>query len=182
MATKNFEVLVHSDVQSVRQENKLSLKALADVHLQKRIKEAFEAGREEGLASHLESGRAALEAAAAHLDRTLELLPSQAVELAVAIASELLAVQVRAESYDLERLVRSALGASDVGRGACTVHVCPADAKRLSSVAWRAGTEVESDPNLEPGDVQITTPRGLLVRELAPALASIREHLLEDLG
>lgn len=182
MAIKHLEVLVHAEVQNVSQENTLSLKALADVHLQARVKEAFEAGREEGLASHFESGRVALEAAAAHLDQALELMPSQAVELAVAIASELLAVEVRAESYDLERLVRGALGASDVGRGACTVHVCPADAKRLSSVVWRAGTEVESDPSLNAGDVHITTPRGLLIRELEPALASIREHLLEDLG
>ncbi|MFT7676834.1 MAG: flagellar biosynthesis/type III secretory pathway protein FliH [Planctomycetota bacterium] len=182
MATKHFEVLVHSKVQNVQQENKLSLKEIADVHLQARIKEAFDAGREEGLASHLESGRVALEQVAANLDKTLELLPTQAVELAVAIASELLAVEVRAESYDLERIVRGALGASDVGRGACIVHVCPADAERLSSMVWRAGTEVEQDPSLKPGDVHITTPRGLLIRELEPALASIREHLLEDLG
>ena len=67
-----------------------------------------------------------------------------------------------------------------VGRGECVVHVCPEDAKRLEDVPWRSGTVVEADTSLSPGGVQITTPRGLLVRDMELALASIREQLLEE--
>jgi flagellar biosynthesis/type III secretory pathway protein FliH len=41
---------------------------------------------------------------------------------------------------------------------------------------------LEPDPAMLRGDVHVTTPQGLLVRELEPALDAVREQLLEDLS
>ena len=186
MADTTHSIPVHGQVVGLQRESDRSLQQLADENLRERLELAFAAGRAQGLATQLESGRESLEAAALRLDaardQAEQAMPLQVVELAVAIASELLAIEVRAGSYDLERLVRSALAQSGVGRGTCVVHVAPEDAERLAQVPFRAGTSVEADPALSPGDVQITTPRGLLVREMEPALDSIREQLLEELG
>jgi hypothetical protein len=61
------------------------------------------------------------------------------------------------------------------------VHVNPVDAERLADVPFRAGTELEADPGVPAGSVHVTTPQGLLVRDLDQALGSIREHLLGSL-
>ena len=81
----------------------------------------------------------------------------------------------------MERIVRETLQAAGVGRGTCVVHLNPSDAARLADVVFRAGTTLESDPEVAPGDVHVTTPRGLLVRDVEAAVASIGERLRGDL-
>lgn len=179
-------VRVHAPVEAIRQEQGRTLQDIADERLREQLAGAYAAGRADGLAAQLEAGREALEAAAARLDAARleaeENLPSHVVELSVAIASELIAVELRAGNYDMERLVRGALASSGVGRGVCTVHVSRTDAERLAATSFRSGTTIEADPSLTPGDIHITTPRGLLVREIEPSVDAIREQLLEELG
>jgi flagellar biosynthesis/type III secretory pathway protein FliH len=144
----------------------------------------FERGR-------LEGERAALHGAAGTLNRATEAvskfadnhcaeLARDATRLAVEIARTLLRQELEAGRYDLERIVRETLQASGVGRGACVVHLNPADVARLEGVPFRAGTTIESDPEVPAGDVHVTTHRGLLVRDVEQALASISERLEGD--
>ena len=58
-------------------------------------------------------------------------LASDAVELGVEIARQLLKIEIAAENYDLEGIVRATLAASDIKRGHCVVHIHPDDAARL---------------------------------------------------
>ncbi len=117
---------------------------------------------------------ASREEALAHLNHT-------AVELAVEIARQLLRAELPAGHYDLEGIVREALSFTNTGRGYCIVHLNPTDAAALADVPFRSGTEIESDPSVPRGSVHVTTPQGLLVRDLDEALLSIGERLLGDL-
>lgn len=139
----------------------------------------------------IEGERAASIAAAGSLNRAAEVLAQtsathctelarDATRLAVEIARVLLRAEIDAGRYDLERIVRETLQASGIGRGACVLHLNPIDAARLKDVVLRAGTTVESDPEVPAGDVHVTTQRGLLVRDVEQALASIAERLEGD--
>ncbi len=162
------------------------LQALADERRRTLEERAFERGRACGLAELLDSRVQALEHALEQLDAAAERaqaeLTHQAVELAVEIARHLLQLRVEAGDYDLERIVRGALGDADVGRGAVTVHLNPLDHEELKDVLFRAGTTLEVDPSLPRGDLHLLTARGLLVRDTQAALDSICEQLLEDLA
>ena len=103
-------------------------------------------------------------------------------ESATDIMAQLVQCQVKAGDYNLERMVRGALDAADVGRGDCSVHVATADYEKLQSVVFRNGTKIEADTEMNPGDLHVATSRGLMVRELEPTLDAIREQLLEDLS
>ena len=107
-------------------------------------------------------------------------LAHTAVELALEITRSLLRTEIPEGRYDLEAIVREALAFSGTGRGRCMIHVNPSDAVKLEDVQWRAGTEIEGDPDVARGSVHITTPQGLLVRDLDDAMGSIRERLLGD--
>ena len=161
------------------------LDALAQEHADQRVTAAHERGFEAGLAAGAESGANALGQALIRLEaaseRAQEALPSLVVELAVEVAGTLLQLRVDAGEYDLERIVRGALADSGVGRGNCVVHLHPDDHARLKDTLFRAGTTLELDPNMVRGDVHLSTPRGLLVRDLDSALETIREQLLEEL-
>jgi flagellar biosynthesis/type III secretory pathway protein FliH len=144
----------------------------------------FARGRAEG-------ERAALLGAAGMLNRATEAvarsseaqcaeLARDATRLAVEIARTLLRQEIDAGRYDLERIVRETLQASGIGRGACVLHLNPADVARLEGVAFRAGTTIEADPEVPVGDVHVTTHRGLFVRDVEQALASIAERLEGD--
>ena len=150
------------------------------------VEAARREGREEGLRSALESGAGQLEALLHKVDeaaeRSQEELARTAVELAVEIAAALVGTRIEAGDYDLERIVRAALADADLGRGACVVHLSPADEERLQGVLFRAGTRLEVDAHLPAGVVHLTTPRGLLVRDPEAALDSIREQLLEEVA
>ena len=126
------------------------------------------------------------------LDRALEEIESlresavvrlaqDATTLALEIARELVRCEIRAGRHDIERIVRETLGASTVGRGTCVVHVHPHDAQRLERVHFRARTQIEPDPSVPEGDVHVTTPQGLLVRDLEHTLDAIGERLRQEL-
>lgn len=167
-----------------------SLQQVADDHAASREEAAFARGHAEGhaegLASSVESGKAALESALALLEEKVERaereLSHHAVEIGVEIASALVRSRIDAGEYDLEQIVRGALSDSGVGRGEVTVHLHPGDHRALEGTTFRSGTRLEVDPTLPRGDVHLSTPRGLLVRDVGGALESIREQLLEDLA
>lgn len=146
---------------------------------------AREAGRREGRREAQLDSAAALEAAVARLDSAraaaADELSHTAVDLAVEVARALLRVEIPAGRYDLEGMVRESLSFSSVERGRCVVHLNPADAASLQEVRFRAGTEIEADAGVPRGSVHVTTPQGLLVRDLDEALRSIAERLHEEI-
>lgn len=161
-----------------------TLEAIAERRVAAEVEAAYRRGLEEGRSQTFETGQQALEALLTRLDAAAERaqaeLSQTTVELAVEITQLLVGMRVGAGEYDLESIVRGALADSGVGRGACVVHLNPEDHERLSEVLFRSGTTLEADPNLPRGDVHLSTPRGLLVREMSATLTSIREQLLEE--
>lgn len=161
---------------------------LAAGALEAAIERRIEAARSEGVALGREQDREratlALDAACQRLDGARELAAAQiahtAVELAVEIARTLVRSEIESGRHGLEAMVRDALAASGVGRGACVVHLHPLDAASLADVKFRAGTSLEADEAVLRGDVHVSTPQGLLVRELHDALRSIKERLLAE--
>jgi flagellar biosynthesis/type III secretory pathway protein FliH len=137
------------------------------------------------LARGLAQGRSeAIAQAAGALDRAAEALELEharaaklAVEMALEIARVLLRREAQAGNYDLEKIVRETLAVSGVDRGRCVVHLNPDDAKALESVPFRNGTVIEPDISVARGNVQVSTPRGLLVREFEQALDAIGGEL-----
>ena len=162
-----------------------NLRQIGERNLEHLLNAAREEGLQQGRSDARESGQEALEQATIRLEEARERaeadLPPLVVELSIEIAKQILKVEIAGANYDLERIVRGALSDADVGRGACTVHVAPEDAARLEGIPWRAGTVVEADPTMGPGDIHISTPKGLLVRELDSTLDAIREQLWEEL-
>jgi len=150
-----------------------------------REERAAERGRSAAAAELQRSLGGALDAAVERLDASreeaLSHLNHTVVELAVEVARQLLRVELPAGRYDLEGIVREALSFSGAARGRCIVHLNPTDAAALADVPFRSGTEIESDAAVPRGSVHITTPHGLLVRDLDEALRSIGERLLGDL-
>ncbi len=108
-------------------------------------------------------------------------LASDAVNLAVEIARQLLRVEIAEQNYGLEEIVRSTLAASEIKRGRCVVHLHPDDVAALEGVTFRDETEIAADPEIAPGTVVLETPKGLLVREPEAVLEDIREQLLQDI-
>lgn len=150
-------------------------------HVATREARAREAGRRAGLAEARQGAVGALCAAAERLDRAREAalddLVHQSIDLALEMARTLLRCELPAGRYDLESMVRESLSFSGVERGRCVVHLHPEDAARLEGVAFRSGTELEADPGIARGSVHVTTPQGLLVRDLDEALRAIGERL-----
>lgn len=147
---------------------------------------AFEEGRAAGRAEQQAELGTALERLFGELEElheaALARLASDAAGLAVEIARELVRGEIRAQRHDIERIVRETLAASGTGRGACVVHLNPRDAQRLERVHFRARTQIESDPAVPEGDVHVTTPQGLLVRDLEHALDALCERLRQELA
>lgn len=142
-----------------------------------RERRAFERGLAQGRAEALRNAAGALQRAADELEAEHSRAAQLAVELALEIARVLLRREVRAKNYDLEAIVRETLAVSGVDRGRCVVHLNPEDAAALESVAFRAGTTLEPDVAVARGNVQVSTPRGLLVREFEQALDAIGSEL-----
>lgn len=110
-----------------------------------------------------------------------ELLPEvtrDTVWLATEIARHVLRTEMAEGRYDLEAVVREVLEASGAGRAPCTVHLHPDDAAALESARFRAGTTLEEDVEVQRGDIHVSTPRGLMVRDLDDAIEAIREAIL----
>ena len=152
-----------------------------DRHVQRCEQQAHAAGRRAGEAAALAGAAGALAQATQRLDAAGEAAREQLAHTAVDLATDIVRVLLRSElpagRYDLEGLVREALSFSGVERGRCVVHLHPADAARLADTRFRAGTEVEADEGVARGSVHVTTPQGLLVRDLDEALRSIAERL-----
>lgn len=152
----------------------------------RRLEAARQAGVAHGRAQDRDRAAQALDAACERLDRAREQAAAQmartAVDLAVEIARTLVRREIDAGRHNLEAMVREALGASGVGRGACVVHLHPLDAAELADVKFRAGTTLEADEAVLRGDVHVSTPQGLLVRELHESLRSIRERLASEVS
>lgn len=148
--------------------------------------EAFERGRRAGAEELRAELGASLDAALAQIETLRESavarLAQDAADLAVEIARELVRCETRAQRHDIERIVRETLAASGVGRGACVVHLHPKDAQRMERVHFRARTQIEPDPAVAEGDVHVTTPQGLLVRDLEHALDTIGERIRQELS
>lgn len=150
------------------------------------IEAAYARGVEEGKRIASEEAAGLLAAASERIEaacrRLVPELSVGAVDLAIEIAREIVRVEVEQHHHDVERIVRETLAASGVGRGACVLHVHPLDAERLKSVPFRAATRVEADPEVPLGDVHVTTPHGLLVRDQDEVLAAVRERIRGELG
>ncbi len=145
-----------------------------------REREAFARGVAEGEKRALDGAASALNQSVEAFETAHAEAARMAVELALEIARVLLRREARVGNYDLEKIVRESLSSSGVGRGRCIVHVNPDDARTLADTNFRAGTTVEADPNVSRGNVQISTPQGLLVREFEQALAAIGDELREE--
>jgi flagellar biosynthesis/type III secretory pathway protein FliH len=149
------------------------------------LEQAFESGRRQGEEATRAALGATLDAALAQIEGLRETavarLAEDAARLAVEIARELVRCETRAQRHDVERIVRETLSAASAGRGACVVHLHPKDAARLERVHFRARTQIEPDPAVAEGDVHVTTPQGLLVRDLEHALDTIGERLRQEL-
>jgi flagellar biosynthesis/type III secretory pathway protein FliH len=180
-----LQLQLHAPPKAVRLDEG-PLQRVADQNAAAREQAAFAEGHAQGQAAAVNSGAAALTAALVALDEKVERaeqeLAHHAVEIGVEIASALVRARIEAGDYDLERIVRGALADSGVGRGEVTVHLNPDDRAALDQASFRTGTLLEVDPTLPRGDVHLSTPRGLLVREVGGTLESIREQLLEDLA
>lgn len=157
--------------------------------LAERHEALLERARAEGRA---QGERAALEGPAKRLDEAVERLEAalvelraeaerNAVELALGIARQLVRAELSEGTHDVERIVRDTLAQSGVGRGACVVHLHPADFERLRNVVFRAGTKLEADEDVPRGSVHVTTPKGLLVHEVDACLDAITERLRGEL-
>ncbi|MEO0663561.1 MAG: FliH/SctL family protein [Planctomycetota bacterium] len=184
VAGSRARVTTRAGVTSVRASAR-SLDEIADALGELDLKRASEAIRREAFMEATETAAKALASAAERIelaiDRAEESLSCDAVELGVEIARQILKLEVQAGNYDLERIVRATLGASDVKRGRCVVYVHPDDAAMLEDTVFREETEVRPDASVPRGGVHVETPRGLLVRDASAALEEIREQLLEDL-
>ncbi|MFT5284028.1 MAG: flagellar biosynthesis/type III secretory pathway protein FliH [Planctomycetota bacterium] len=140
-----------------------------------------EAGRAEAFATAANS----LEEAGDRFDQIGTAARTQiagdSIRLGLAIARQLLRVEVESDRYDLEAVVRDALEQSGTGRRNCTVHLNPKDIERLKDVTFRSGTQIEADVSVPVGDVHITTPDGLLVRDLDRAVETIGQRIFGEL-
>jgi flagellar biosynthesis/type III secretory pathway protein FliH len=146
-----------------------------------RVARAFAAGIAEGERRAQERAVVRLDLASAQLDHAREQAAAQTAQLVAPIVIEIARIvlhsEIAAGHFDIERVVRDTLAQSGVGRGRCTVHLHPVDAAALANVRFRADTHIEPDDSVARGDVHVTTPHGLLVREVDEILRAIASRL-----
>lgn len=129
----------------------------------------------EPLARALSAAAERIDAAAAALERDAK---PQIVELAKAIASEVLGREVEAGRYDLEAIVGDALKIARGAERGVVVRLHPKDhqaAVASGALATREGVPVKlaADPSLAPGSVRVETPYGDVARDLAVVVADV---------
>ncbi len=150
------------------------------------LRSEFQRGVDEGRRLAVEEAAGALERATAEMsaacERLVPDLAASAVDLAIEIARSIVRAEVVQDHHAIETIVRETLAASGVGRGACVVHVNPRDAERLKPLPFRSGTKIEADPEVAAGDVHVTTPHGVLVRDQDEVLEAIRGRIRGELG
>jgi len=155
-----------------------------DAALSRRLQAAVASGVALGRSQDRDRAARALDLACEQLGKAREnapeLIAKTAVELAVEITRTIVHVHIDSGRLGLEAMVRESLNASGVGRGACVVHLNSHDAAALADVKFRSGTRIEADDTVQRGDVHVSTPQGLLVREVDDTLRAVRERLLAE--
>lgn len=155
-----------------------------NTYIERQVDQAFERGRDDALANSCHLIEQAAQRINAARDEALQEIPAFATRFAEEVARQLLRIELSQGSHEIETMVRATLAESGVGRAECTVHVHPDDMQRLTSTVFRRGTKIEADPGVALGSVQVTTPQGLLVRDLdlciKHAAERIHEHLRQN--
>ncbi|WP_437194004.1 FliH/SctL family protein [Planctomicrobium sp. SH527] len=111
-----------------------------------------------------------------------------AIELAIAVASQLVYESLSREQFGVEKLVSQIVERMGVN-GPITVSLNPADLALLQrrmtklSVSWNsAQVELKGEPALAPGSCRAESPDGrMLVSEVTSRLSEIRRHWMEEL-
>ena len=141
-------------------------------------------GHADGHASALSGAAGSLEAAVNDLEvdreKYLSQVTSLAVELGLGIARRLVRAELAAERHDIEAIVRDVLASTSDGRTTTKIHVSPEDAVRLSTVTFRAATEVVSDEDVSTGSVRVKTPQGVLVRDIDECVHNVAARLTKE--
>lgn len=155
-----------------------------NTYIERQVDQAFERGRDDALANSCHLIEQAAQRINAARDEALQEIPAFATRFAEEVARQLLRIELSQGSHEIETMVRATLAESGVGRAECTVHVHPDDMQRLTNTVFRRGTKIEADPGVALGSVQVTTPQGLLVRDLdlciKHAAERIHEHLRQN--
>jgi len=168
------------DVRLLELEERKPSEALLELALERGRARGVDEGRQAARDEMLELFERAVQGLEAEREEALAALSRTSIELAIQIARHLLRREVRAENYDLEKLVRQTLEEASVGRGPCVVHLNPVDHARLAGVRFRTGTTVQADDGVSRGDVHVETSLGLMVRETLGTLDAIEKRLLEE--
>ncbi len=154
-----------------------------DEYAKQRREQQEERLRSEGFAVATQSAAQCLEKAALGLEEArtglADSLVETAVQLALEISQELVRKELGEGNYDLPAIVREVLASASSSSNSMILRVNPEDVDALSSIRFRSGTEVQGDPSVRRGDVQLETDQGLLVRDMDNCLSSIRERLQE---
>jgi hypothetical protein len=144
-----------------------------------------ETARAEGYAAAVQDAAFRLDAVATQLDadraKALDELPAFALRFAQEVARHLLRTTIQSGGHDIEGMIRDALSRSGVGRGACVVHVSQDDFQLLEGIVFRKGTKVQSDPSLPSGAVHVSTPQGLLVRDIDDCVRAAAEQIYKTM-
>ncbi len=157
-----------------------SIEVLSRRLLDSRVESSFARGQEQGKTAVGQTAAVALGKAVERLDEIGSQVERFSTQLAVEIARFVVRAELQTDCAALEKIVRETLADSGIGRGRCAVHLHPDDIKSLEGITFRQDTELLPDPNVERGDVQVTTPQGLFVREIDAMLDNLRRHFSED--
>ncbi len=137
----------------------------------------------------LESISASIEEVEERRRQSLGEMQHVAIELAVAVASQLVFQALEREQFGVEELVRSAVEKMELD-GPMTIALHPTDLallqKRLaqnSSPAWQAKhVEFKGDAGVARGGCRAESPEGrMLISEITSRLSEIRRHWMEEL-
>ncbi|MCA8998808.1 MAG: hypothetical protein KDA80_17550 [Planctomycetaceae bacterium] len=135
----------------------------------------------------LESVREALLTNQERRQQLLDEMQEVAIELAVAIASELVCTAIDRDAFDIDGLLKRGLGEIDsIDR--VTIQLNPQDLDLLKRrceerhSSWTNSVFLKANSTLARGDCRIEQEDGhSLVRHVAAHLSTIRRHLLEEL-
>ncbi len=156
-----------------------------DTWIDDRIAAAEAVAHAAGYAEAMAGAAGAFEEAARRLDadreEAVEALSAFATRFACEISRHLLRQNIKDQGHDINAMVRATLAEAGVGRGKCVVHVNPSDAETLKDAPFRSGTTIEADGSIPPGSVQVSTPRGLLVRDVDDCIRHAADRIYSDL-
>jgi flagellar biosynthesis/type III secretory pathway protein FliH len=137
----------------------------------------------------LDSIAAALEEVELRRQQSLGELQQVAIELALAVASQLTFSTISREEHAVEELVGQAVRSLGLGSG-IVLSLHPADLDQLNrrlaqqpAPAWKTtDLSLRGDPSVARGGCRIESPDGrMLVSDLSTRLSEIRRHWMEEL-